>query len=834
VAIERLSAGDPVVVFEKGGFREGRVVATTRIEAGETIELSFPGGAVVATAAHPFATGTGVFRAAGGIQTGDFLLLRDGNGFRRVPVLSIRRIPGEAVAFDLLVDRGGVFLASGVLVHNKGCFLPDTPILLPGGRSKPIREIGPGDQVLAFQEDGTVVDSLVREIHSVEADGHYAITTSRSELRATLGHPFLVGGGSYKTVEALAEGDTVYAFDGRRLSPQTIRRIVEVPGKIRAYNLRTDPPNTFFASGVAVHNKGGGGGCFPAGTKIRTPDGERPIESLSEGTEIVAVTGEGKPVTASVRFRAERTGVPIELSTDGGRLRVTSDHPLAVPGGTFRRAGDLSPGDPVLIFRDGKTTSATIREIDRGSAEAPVFHLAVGEPHTFVADGFVAHNKGGGGGGSRSSGSSRSSGGTPIGKEGTIVFFIVFGAFTAIILYALVRHGREKKRGDLDYLFGRGAIGRKARRTRKVLEFLARQEASADPARLEARVRELFQKLQECWQAREYGPMENLLVPFLYQEHCRQLAGMRANHEINMLEDLSVESIDFVHVSWTDKPDRREFTVLITARVRDWYKDDRSGTFLRGDREPARFQEFWTFQYRNGAWLLLEVEQTRESDRLKKEDSVESFTDLQLEQIAGKPSGDMGPAGPWSEKETERKAGKIERLLNFLVRTDRIWDREGMLATARQGFSDLYLSREAGVLSDEASARMFPDAAREFRKALEQQSREGLTVEYRNFCVRKVDLVLVRNFSDNARDNYLARVYAHAQRIVKRRGKVVHQDGDVVPFEEYLVFGRLDGRWKLQEVVPPAGGGGAVSQENLDEDSSLGQLRWYYSKKRAL
>jgi hypothetical protein len=698
VAIERLSAGDPVVVFEKGGFREGRVVATTRIEAGETIELSFPGGAVVATATHPFATGTGVFRAAGGIQPGDFLLLRDGNGFRRVPVLSVRRISGEAVAYDLLVDRGGVFLASGVLVHNKGCFLPDTPILLPGGRSKPIREIGPGDRVLAFQEDGTVVDSLVREIHSVEADGHYAITTSRSELRATAGHPFLAGGGTYKTVEALAEGDTVYAFDGRRLSPQTIRRIVEVPGKIRAYNLRTDPPNTFFASGVADHNKGGGGG----------------------------------------------------------------------------------------------------------------------------------------GGGSRSSGSSRSSGGTSIGKEGAIVFFIVFGAFTAIILYALVRHGREKKRGDLDYLFGRGVIERKARRTRKVLEFLARQEASADPARLEARVREVFQKLQECWQAREYGPMENLLVPFLYQEHCRQLAGMRANHEINMLEDLSVESIDFVHVSWTDKPDRREFTVLITARVRDWYKDDRSGTFLRGDREPARFQEFWTFQYRSGAWLLLEIEQTRESDRLKKEDSVESFTDLQLEQIAGKPSGDLGPAGPWSEKETERKAGKIERLLNFLVRTDRIWDREGMLATARQGFSDLVLSREAEALSDEASARMFPDAAREFRKALEQQSREGLTVEYRNFCVRKVDLVLVRNFSDNARDNYLARVYAHAQRIVKRRGKVVHQDGDVVPFEEYLAFGRLDGRWKLQEVVPPAGGGGAVSQENLDEDSSLGQLRWYYSKKRAL
>ena len=99
----------------------------------------------------------------------------------------------------------------------------------------------------------------MREILSVDADGHYAITTSRAELRATAEHPFFVGDGTYKTVEALAEGDTVYAFDGQRLSPQKIRKITRVPGKVRVFNLRTDPPNTFFAAGVAVHNKGGGG-----------------------------------------------------------------------------------------------------------------------------------------------------------------------------------------------------------------------------------------------------------------------------------------------------------------------------------------------------------------------------------------------------------------------------------------------------------------------------------------------------------------------------------------------------------------------------------------------
>ena len=700
MAIERLSAGDPVVTFDRGRFREGRVVATTRVDAGETIELSFPGAAIVATATHPFAIGPGIFRAADRLRAGDTLFLGDRGALRPVPVLSVRRIPGAAIAYDLLVDRGGAFLATGVLVHNKGCFLPDTPILLPGGTRKPIRDLRPGDRVLAFREDATVVDALVREILSVDADGYYAITTGRAELRATAEHPFFVGDGTYKTVEALAEGDTVYAFDGQRLSPQTIRKIARVPGKVRVFNLRTDPPNTFFAAGVAVHNKGGGGG------------GRR----------------QGRRVTVLRRLQ----GI----------------------------------------------------------------------------------------------------GGSSTGNKWGLVFFLT--TFAAIIIIVAGKAVIQKKEQELDFLFGRGPIEGRARRTRKVLEFLARQEPSADPAALEARAREVFLKLQECWQAREYGTMEGLMVPFLFKEHCRQLAGMRANHEINVLEGLMVENVDPVHVSWTDDPYRREFTALVTARARDWYKDDRSGKFLRGDKEPATFQEFWTFQYRDSGWLLLEIEQTKESDRLRKEDFVESFTDLQMEQVMGGPIGETGPAGPSRGMEAERKAGKIERLLNFLVRTDRLWDRQGMLATARQGFTDLFLSTEAGGLSAEASARMFPDAAKDFRNALERQRGQGLAVEYRNFCVRKTDLALVRNFTDNSKDEYLARVYAHAQRIVKRRGEVVHKDEDVVPFDEYLTFGRLDGQWKLKEVMPPAGGAGAVAQENLDEDSSLLQLRWYYTKKRAL
>ena len=46
-------------------------------------------------------------------------------------------------------------------------------------------------------------------------------------------------------------------------------------------------------------------------------------------------------------------------------------------------------------------------------------------------------------------------------------------------------------------------------------------------------------------------------------------------------------------------------------------------------------------------------------------------------------------------------------------------------------------------------------------------------------------------------------------------------------------FGRLDGEWKLKEVLPPARGEEAMAAENLDEDSSPEQVQWYYRQTRA-
>src|SRR6266436_5541275 len=121
----------------------------------------------------------------------------------------------------------------------------------------------------------------------------------------------------------------------------------------------------------------------------------------------------------------------------------------------------------------------------------------------------------------------------------------------------------------------------------------------------------------------------------------------------------------------------------------------------------------------------------------------------------------------------------------------------------------------------------------DLRQQIAKQHAAGLSVEYRNLCIRKAELILVRNFADNSQDEYTVRISAHAQKIIKRGGVAVSQDEYVTPFMEYWTFGRLNGEWKLKEVLPPARGEEAASQENLDEDSTAAQLQWYYHHSRA-
>ena len=576
-----------------------------------------------------------------------------------------------------------------------GCFLPGTPVTRGDGSTAPIESLAPGDVVLAFTPDGKPVQAKILGLVSIDADEYTVLSTAKVTLRATAEHPFFVGEGTFKNVEALREGDVIFAYDGTGLSPQRIESLKKVRERTKVFNLQTDEPNTFFAAGIAVHNKGGGGG--------------------------------------------------------GGR---SSTH---------------SSGSTHTTYSGGA-----------GSSDLDPFWTAI-----------------------------------------LVIFaFLCPTLFIVIVLVRVIRGWNRAISGNLDVLIPRSRISPKANKTRELLEYLATRDLAMMPDSLVDLARQTFIKLQQCWQERRYDPMKPLMMPDLYAQHCAQLAGMVRTREINLIEGLVVESVDLVNVRYTNDPGQREFTALITATARDYYVQESSRKFLRGDMAPARFQEFWVFHYVNGKWLLREIEQSAESDALKDENFYEIVTDVQFNPIfGGKPGRAVKEAA--REKKPKDRAGRIDTLLEALAKSDRTWDRESMKAGTRLAFIHVTMARQSGDAQALKQEELYPETAAMLKDEIAAMKADGLSVEYRNFCIRKVDLVLVRNFTDNSRDEYTARITAHALKVRWKNGQVVGEDPYVSPYEEYWTFGRLGGGWKLKEILPPASGRKAASEKIVDEDRVL-------------
>ena len=272
--------------------------------------------------------------------------------------------------------------------------MPDSPILMADGTEAMISAVKPGDPLWSFKPDGHLVPTRARSVIRHEVDEYVLMKTDRATLRVTEEHPFYVGQGKFKTVEALKAGDTVMAFDGKWLAEQRIVSLERIHQKVQVYNLQTDQPNTFFAHGLAVHNKGGG--CFPAGTSSLRRRGRKTIEALASGDEVLAVDDQGHTVRTQVKTIFVNKSPLVRVETREGSFLTTRDHPIRIGQGRFRPAGDLQSGDPITRWDKGRLIQEKVLGMNFAAGQGLVFNLEVDKPHTFIAEGVVVHNKGGG------------------------------------------------------------------------------------------------------------------------------------------------------------------------------------------------------------------------------------------------------------------------------------------------------------------------------------------------------------------------------------------------------------------------------------------------------
>ncbi|MFB7450658.1 Hint domain-containing protein [Streptomyces sp. NPDC056194] len=130
------------------------------------------------------------------------------------------------------------------------------------------------------------------------------------------------------------------------------------------------------------------GFCFPAGTKVATERGARPIETIKVGERVWSedpVTGQRKLRKVTELFR-RTTDELVSVRTGRDEVRATPDHPFWVMGKGWTAAQKLRPGDRLKSLDGG---ASNILTVVKEAKRVAVFNFAVEGDHTY----FVGETK---------------------------------------------------------------------------------------------------------------------------------------------------------------------------------------------------------------------------------------------------------------------------------------------------------------------------------------------------------------------------------------------------------------------------------------------------------
>jgi hypothetical protein len=144
------------------------------------------------------------------------------------------------------------------------------------------------------------------------------------------------------------------------------------------------------------YDEQGEASCFAAGTPVATPEGTRPIETITAGMTVLAYdTSSQRVVPALVERTKKRLNKPVGVLTfsDGASLTVTANHPFySVTAGTWVTAGELATGEAVLELDGEQVKEATLVSKTHFDQSVDVHDLTIAEQHDFFAAGVLVHN----------------------------------------------------------------------------------------------------------------------------------------------------------------------------------------------------------------------------------------------------------------------------------------------------------------------------------------------------------------------------------------------------------------------------------------------------------
>src|SRR5208283_4117284 len=128
IAIEDLKPGDTVLGVNDNNTIQVTVQSVVQVQSNEYYAIAIDDNTLYVTAEHPIEIKPGMFRMASFLQPGDPVITKSKTGLKTAFIKAIKRVPITSPAYNILVAPAGTYIANSIIVHNKGCFLPETPI----------------------------------------------------------------------------------------------------------------------------------------------------------------------------------------------------------------------------------------------------------------------------------------------------------------------------------------------------------------------------------------------------------------------------------------------------------------------------------------------------------------------------------------------------------------------------------------------------------------------------------------------------------------------------------------------------------------------------------
>jgi hypothetical protein len=327
------------------------------------------------------------------LDIGDSIFTKSGE----VKIERIHSAPGDPAQtlYDFNLSGNHTYFADGYAVHNKGCFVYGTKVLMADGLQMSIEIIKIGDTLLGL--DGSVNEVLGLVTPKLGERLLYGFNDDPAFVTAS--HPFRTKDGQWKSIDPAATlqekvgmvvgkldiGDSIITKSGE----VKIERIHSASGDAdqTLYDFILSGTHTYFADGYAVHNK-----CFVSGTEVLFADGSiKPIEEVKAGDRLQGQEGAANEVA---ELKRPQLGQRPLYSFNGGAYFVTDSHPFMTedgwksidPAATALENLDLEVaplkvGD-VLVSKDGPVTLASIAALPF-APETPLFNFRLTGNQTY-------------------------------------------------------------------------------------------------------------------------------------------------------------------------------------------------------------------------------------------------------------------------------------------------------------------------------------------------------------------------------------------------------------------------------------------------------------------